>query len=194
LKSEMIEIVHALIVSYLVATLGATGLAKLVNGRTAAVGMIREGALPSRMALPTILAAAVAEIALAVLLAIGFYPEIAAFGTSGLFVLFAGYRILVAAKVNAIVCSCAGTVRTDPASPPAVVGSVLACICLAGIACSVPFLGKPSGYPLNLIIIFSLALPVTGMIAGHRARKKNKHRPDNRFPVRHVALGTEKIL
>ena len=185
------EILRILVVSYLVATLSATGLAKLVNRGTAAAGMIRESVLSSRIAMPVILAVAVTELSLAVLLVLGVYPEIIAFGTASLFILFSGYRIVVAIKVNAIVCSCAGTVRTDPAAPAAVAGGVLACMCLAALACVLPLLGHPGGYPLNLISVVSLFLPIVIMVAGLRAKKG--FRQDTRFPAHQVALGTEDI-
>jgi len=170
-----VEIARILVISYLVATLSATGLAKLVNRSTASAGMAREGVLTAIIALPTVLAVAVTELSLAVLLMLGVYPGITAFGAARLFTLFAGYRIIVAIKVNAIVCSCAGTVRTDPAAPAAVAGGVLACMCLAATACIVPFLGQPSGYPLSIIGVVSLIFPVA------------------RFPTYHFALGTEDI-
>lgn len=186
------EILRILAISYLVATLSATGLAKLVNRRTASAGMTREGVLPASIALPAILAVSVTEFSLAVILVLGIYPEITAFGTAGLFILFAGYRIIVAIKVNALVCSCAGTVRTDPATPAAVAGSVLACMCLAAFACVVPLLGQPSGYPLSLISVVSLILPIASMVVGLRAGKRP--REDARFPAYHAALGTEDMF
>lgn len=183
------DILRILVVSYLVATLAATGLAKLVNRETASAGMTREGVLRASIALPAILTVAITELSLAMLLALGTYPVITAFGAAGLFILFAGYRIIVAVKVNAIVCSCAGAIRTDPATPAAVAGSVLACMCLAGLACIAPLLGQPTGYPLTLITIFSLILPIATTLVGLRAGKRSG--PDTRFPSNYVALGTE---
>jgi hypothetical protein len=175
-------ILRVLVVSYLVATLSATGMAKLINHRTASVGMAREGVLPLRVMLPVILAATATELSLAVFLVLGIYPEIMAFGTAALFILFAGYRIIVAIKVKAVVCSCAGTIRTDLATPAVVAGGVLACTCQAVLACVVPFLGHPSGYPLNLLSVISLILPIAVAVIGLRARKRISSR--NQIPAR----------
>jgi len=184
-------LLRVLIVSYLVVTLGATGLAKLANYRTASAGMAREHIFPVRIATPAILAVAATELSLAVLLALGVHPEITLFGVAALFILFAGYRIIVAAKVNAIVCSCAGTVRTDAATPAAVAGGVLACVCLAILACASALLNRRIGYPLNLITLASLILPFVSLAAG--LRKTNGIPEKNRFPDYQVSLGTEQI-
>jgi hypothetical protein len=185
------DILRALMESYLVATLSATGLAKLANYRTSSAGMARERIFPVRIALPTILTVATVELSIAVLLAAGLYSGITLFSVAVLFVSFAGYRVIVAAKTNAIVCSCAGTVRTDAATTAAVAGGVLACVCVAGFACALAFISGRIEYPLNLIPVFCLILPVVSMVRGLRKRSGLGDR--NRFPDYQVALGTEEI-
>src|ERR1022692_1544236 len=148
-----VGILRTLIASYLIATLGATALAKFKNRRVSSVGILREKVIPARVAPAIIITVALAEFLLATLLMLGAEPVATGFAAAALFVLFAGYRLMVAVRTRSLMCSCAGTIRTDPASLPAVVGAILACLIMAALACMLVFLGQPDGYPVNLLAI-----------------------------------------
>lgn len=186
------EILRTLAVSYLITTLGATGLAKLVNCRVVSVGMAREGVFPAKLSLPIISVLAAAELSLAVFLMLGILAKAIAILTGILFISFAAYRILVGVRVKAEVCGCSGSVRSDPATPAAVAGAVLACSLLAALSCALPFLGRPAGYPLDLISVIAMALPMIGMAAGSRARR-HELGVQIRYPTQYVAIGTEEL-
>jgi hypothetical protein len=184
------EIARALITLYLVTTLSATGLAKLVNRKATSAGMMREGVFGPKFAMPIVLGLACVEISTAVLMALEVCPRIVFSGVAALFTGFAAYRIVVAIRFHTVVCSCAGTVKKEAASPAAVAGGVLACTCLAALAGIVPFLGQPYGYPLCLISLAGLVLPVASMAAGFRKMS----RMDTPFPAYHITVGTEDLI
>ena len=95
-----VEILRTLIASYLIATLGATALAKLRNRRVSSVGMQRERVIPARAAPAVIVTVAFAELSLATLLMLGAAPVATGIATAALFVLFAGYRLLWLSQVS----------------------------------------------------------------------------------------------
>jgi hypothetical protein len=187
-----VEILRTLIASYLIATLGATALAKLRNRRVSSVGMQRERVIPARAAPAVIVTVAFAELSLATLLMLGAAPVATGIATAALFVLFAGYRLVVAARTKYLMCSCAGTIRADPASLPAVVGASLACLILAALACMLVVLGQPAGYPLNLLAIAAWIAPPAILVMGARRGSRGSS-IENRFPVESSPLWTAEM-
>lgn len=165
-------ILHVALASYLTATLGATALAKLKNWQICIAGMWREGVIPG-LAVPAVLGTViVSEFSLATLLAFDIEPVAAGLATAALFVLFAGYRLVVALRTKSLMCSCSGTIRSDPASPPVVAGAMLACLALAVCACLLAFGRQWPGYPVSLLAIASWIAPIIGLVMGARRRPK----------------------
>jgi|SRR5450759_791032 hypothetical protein len=187
-----VEILRTLIASYLITTLGATALAKLKNRPVASAGMLREGVVPAKVTPAVIVTVAIAEFLLATLLMLGVEPVAASLAAAALFVLFAGYRLMVAVRTKTLMCSCAGTIQTDPASPPAVVGATLACLTLAALACILVFLGRPAGYPLNLLAVAAWTAPLASLALGAR-RGIRRSDIGNLFPAEYFNLGTADI-
>lgn len=158
--------------SYLIVTLGATALAKVKNWRIASVGIQRERVIPAGAASAVIIALAIAEFSLATLLMLGAAPVATGFATAALFVVFAGYRLMVAVKTKSLMCSCAGMLRADPASLPSVAGASLACLILAAFASVLVFLGPPAGYPVGLLAVAAWAVPLAIFAAGTRRGRR----------------------
>lgn len=172
---SVVEIFRTLVASYLIATLGATALAKLKNRRAVSVSIQRETVIPAGLAATVAGTLVIIEFSLATLLTFGVTPTVTDFAAVALFVQFAVYRVMVAVKTKSLTCSCSGTIQTDPASFPSVGGAALACLILAALACTLVFVGKPAGYPVNLIAIAAWISPFVGLVAG--ARRGHK-RPD----------------
>lgn len=140
------DFVRALIAAYLIATLAATGLAKLKNWRSSSVNVMREGVIAPSAAGTVVIVLAAVELLLATLLMLGVQSAVTGFAGTGLFLAFCGYQLLVAARTNSLRCSCAGTSRTDPASLPAVTGATFACLAQAALACTLAVAGgRPDG-------------------------------------------------
>ncbi len=187
-----VEILRTLIASYLIATLGATALAKLKNRQVTSVGILRESVIPARVAPAVTVTLAIAEFSLATLLMLGTEPVATGFAAAALFVLFAGYRLTTAVRTKSLMCSCAGTIRTDPASPPAVAGASLACLILAALACMLALLGRPAGYPVNLLAVVAWTTPLASLIMGTR-RGLRESNTDNSFPTESFPLWTAEM-
>lgn len=187
-----VEILRTLIASYLIATLGATALAKLKNRRVASAGMLRERVVPAG-AVPVILVmVAIAEFSLATLLTFGIQPVMTGFATAGLLMVFAGYRLAVAVRTKKLTCSCAGAIKTDPASPPAVAGAILACLMLAALACLLVFLGRPGGYPVNLLAVAAWTVPLASLVRGAWQAPTGSG-TDDRYPAEYFTLASAEI-
>ena len=182
------KLLCALAASYLIATLSATSLAKLKNWRIASVGILRERVVPRRAAPAIIITVAVTELVLATLLMLGAEPRATGFAAAGLFLAFCGYQMAVAVRTNSLICTCAGTARTDPASPPAVAGAGLACVIQAGLACMLAVAGgRPGGNILDLLAVTAWAAPLITFLAGTR-RRSGEPELDHRFPVKFISL------
>lgn len=182
-------IVHTLLAAYLAATLGATALAKLRNWGTSLAGMIRESVVPGPGIKVVLLAVSVSEFSLATLIAFDIESRIAGLAASTLFVLFAGYRLVVAAKTKSMICSCAGKIRNDPGSPPVVLGATLACLLMAACAGALALDSRSPGYPLDLISIAAWLAPILGLAVGAR-RQRGKHDRDSTLTGEFFQLGS----
>jgi hypothetical protein len=159
-------ILHVLLAAYLSATLCATALAKLRNRQTSYVGMMRESVIP-RSAIPLVLpAVSVTEFALATLVAFDIQSRIVGFAAAALFLIFAGYRLVVAARTKSMICSCAGKIRNDPGSLPVVLGAILACLLMAACAVIVALDARSPGYPFELASIAAWAAPIVALAVG----------------------------
>lgn len=176
------EFFRALAAAYLIGTLSATALAKLRNWRATSVGLLREGVIPGRVAVAVTIAVAAAECLLATGFMLGTDPEVTGFAATGLFVAFCGYQLLVAVKTNALMCTCAGSARSDPASLPAVGGTVLACLVQAALASVLALAGGRPGGDLALLAIAAWAAPVVVFLAG-LLRHSAPLEIDSRLPV-----------
>lgn len=155
------EFLHVLVTSYFILTLGATSLAKLKNWRVTSVGVLREGLFSARYTSLVVIAVTGAEFVLATLLMLDIRPVATALSTAGIFICFGLYRMAVAARTNSLMCSCAGAIRNDPASPPAVVGAVLSCLVQASLAGTLTFFAKSDiGNLGRSILVASWLAPV----------------------------------
>jgi hypothetical protein len=187
------EIARTLIASYLIATLSATALAKLRNRRGTSIGIQREMVIPARFAAAATLTLIAAEFSLATLLMLGTEPAETGSAAGTLFLVFAGYRILVAAKTKSLTCSCAGTMQTDPASVPSVAGASLACLALAALAYVLTFLGPPPGYPVNLLPLAAWITPITIILAANARQGFRKPDRGDLYPAKLQPLWTADI-
>lgn len=160
------EIVRALIASYLIATLAATALAKLKNWRHASMSVTRENVIPQRAATVAVIAVATMELLLAAVFALGIAPAVAGFAGMGLFLAFCGYQLLVAAKTNSLMCSCAGTARTDLASPPAVAGTAISCLVQSALCGVLAITHDHPGVIFYLFTVTAGVVPVAVLLAG----------------------------
>ena len=100
-----------------------------------------------------VIATVVVELALALLLVLAVQPRLVGLAGMALFLVFGGYQLLVAVKTNSLMCSCARTKRTDPASVPAVIGTVLACLVQAALSC---FLAVSNVRPDMIFRLFAI--------------------------------------
>lgn len=139
------QFARAVMAAYLIVTLVATALAKLKNWRATSVGVARESVFPARTVPIVIFAVSAAELLIATFLMLGSRPIAWGFAGMGLFLAFLGYQVLVAARTNSLMCACAGVVRTDPASRPAVTGTVVSCLIQAGLSCVLALTGPAHG-------------------------------------------------
>lgn len=180
------DILRALAATYLIATLSATSLAKLRNWRAASVGVLRESVVPRRAVTVTVWFVAVAEFMLAVAIAVRAEPLVTGIVAAGLFVTFGGYRIVVARRTSSLICSCSGTVRSDPASSAAVAGTLAACAAQAAVAGALAVAGgRPDG-PLEFVTSGALIVPVILLLAG---LLRASGRPQRRAKPTGVRLG-----
>jgi hypothetical protein len=183
-----VELFRALAATYLIATLSATSLAKLKNWRMSSVGVLRESVIPSRAATVTVLAVSGTEFLLASFLAFGAESVAAGVVVASLFLVFGGYRLAVAKRTNSLICSCAGTIRSDPASPPAVAGTVVACLLQAALACAFALSGgRPNKDPLDILATAALALPIIIFLAG-LLRRSDQSVIGGKFPAEFASL------
>jgi hypothetical protein len=189
---SVVEIVRTLIASYLIATLGATALAKLKNRRAVSVSIQRERVFPARFAVTATGMLVIIEFSLATLLTFSVAPILTDFAAVALFVQFTAYRVMVAVKTKSLTCSCSGTIQTDPASFPSVGGAGLACLILAALACTLVFVGKPAGYPINLIAIAAWISPFVVLAAGARRGQRRLNAGDV-FPTDFLPLWTAEL-
>lgn len=188
----MEEVAHALIAGYLAFTLSATALAKLKEMRTALIGVQRERVMPSWAAGPLVAVLIAVEFSVATLLMCGTAATATAYSTAVLFALFAAYRAAVAVKTKSLTCSCAGKIRTDPASFPSVTGAIAACLIMAALAFGMSRLGPPVGYPLAFIPELSWILPPIALAIGSRHGFKAP-KMSNSHPVHLLPLWTAEI-
>jgi len=155
-----VEFVRTIVAAYLIATLATAALAKLKSWPASAVSVMRETVIPPRAAATAVLVTAATELLLATLFMLGTGSAAAGFTAVGLFLGFCVYQLLVAAKTNALTCSCAGTSRTDAASVPAVAGTVLACLIQAGLACVFAITNANSSRIFHIVAFTAWVIPL----------------------------------
>jgi hypothetical protein len=188
----MMEILRTLVVSYLAFTLGATALAKIKNREIVTTGIQRERVIPPGIAPVVTVSLASVEFALATLLAFGIEPVAVSFCTAAVFVMFAGYRLLVAAKTKSLTCSCAGEIKSDPASPSSVAGASFAVLFMAALASALSFIGPPVGYPTDLLAMLVWSVPLVAYVIGARGGSKNTGM-SNKYSPQLVPLWTADV-
>lgn len=191
-RMSVMEIFRTLVASYLIATLGATALAKLKNRRVVSVSIQREGVIPLGVASAFTVMLIIVEYSLATLLTIGAAPAVTDFAAVALFMSFAAYRVMVAVKTKSLTCSCSGIIQTHPASFPSVSGSGLACLILAVLACTLILVGKPAGYPLNVLAVVAWISPFVVLAAGARRGQRRLNAGDV-FPTEFLPLWTAEL-
>lgn len=153
-------ILRAIIAAYIVATLAATSLAKLKGWRLASANLTRESVIPRSVTTVTLIVVALTEFTLSILLASNIQPILIGAATATLFLIFCAYQLLVAARTNFLMCSCSGTLRTDPASPPAIAGTVSACLIQAAMSISLVIIADRPGPAYYLLTTTAWLIPV----------------------------------
>lgn len=169
-----------LVTAYLIATLCASSLAKLKNFRVSYVGILRERVLPARVAAFVVAVVIICEFSLAVLLAINFMPGAVHDATAGLFIAFGCYRVAVALKTKALMCSCAGTLRSEAASPAALSGVFLACLALGAVSYLSAFAGRLEGTWVGVFVAGVWLSPFLALVFGY-CRRILMQRPGTRW-------------
>ena len=142
-------------------------------------GVGRESVIPSRAVSVMVIATVVVELALALLLVLAVQPRLVGLAGMALF-LFGGYQLLVAVKTNSLMCSCARTKRTDPASVPAVIGTVLACLVQAALSCFLAVSNVRPDMIFRLFAITALIIPLFTFFVG-AARRRGQSQVNGRF-------------
>jgi hypothetical protein len=130
---------------YLIVTLAATSLAKLYKWRTASLALLRETIVPVRLAPIVIAGVALVELSLSTLIMLGAERVPVGLATASIFLLFGVYRIVVLARTKSLICTCAGVAEFNPATPPAVIATILTCLLQAGVAWTWMLLGSRYG-------------------------------------------------
>ncbi len=174
------SIIQAVAVGYIVATLAATGLAKLKNFRVTSEGISRESIIPTWATRVVVIGTALLELVLALLFTLAVQPRLVGLAGTVLFLIFGGYQLLVAAKTNTLMCSCAGTKRTDPASLPAIVGTVLACLFQAALSFILALFAVRANMIYHALAMVAFVVPVTTFFIGV-LRKTGKSEVNGRF-------------
>jgi len=171
------EIAYELIGLYLVVTLVATSLAKLKNWRMSALGVLWEKVISARLAAATIIVVSVVELSLAAGLTLGRTPFLAGYATAALFLSFGCYRLAVAAKTSFITCTCAGNIRMNQATFPAMIGMVFASVVQAGLAWAWAFLGSAEHESsLHVIAVAAWVAPLVALVRGWRRTRRERRR------------------
>jgi hypothetical protein len=174
------SIIQAVAVAYIVATLAATGLAKLKNFRVTSAGIGRESVIPTWASKIVAIGTALIELALALLFTLAVQPRLVGLAGTALFLVFGGYQLLVAAKTNSLMCSCSGAERTDPASLPAVAGTVFACLFQAALSLVLALSVVRPSMIFHGFAIVALSVPVITFFIGAR-RKTGESGVNGRF-------------
>ena len=130
----------------------------------------------------TIIVVAAVELLLATLFMLGVDSTVAGFAGMGLFLAFCGYQLLVAVKTNSVMCSCAGTSRTDPALLPAIAGVTLACLAQAALAGTLAVVDRRPGGNLGPLTVAAWAAPIIVFLAG-LMRQSERSDPDERVSI-----------
>jgi hypothetical protein len=183
-----VELFRTLIISYLIVTLGSTSLAKFKSWRTTSAGILRESVVPVKVATAVVIIVAVIELSLATLLMLGVEPAATSIATAGLFLSFGAYRMAVAARTSFLMCTCAGTLRAERASPPAVAGAILACLIQASLAGILILVGHRPGLGLyDFPPVAAWMAPFIAFVVGTRRRDGGSHL-DDRLPAVFTSL------
>jgi hypothetical protein len=143
-------------------------------------GVGRESVIPSRAVSVMVIATVVVELALALLLVLAVQPRLVGLAGMALFLVFGGYQLLVAVKTNSLMCSCARTERTDLASVPAVIGTVLACLVQAALSCFLAVSNVRPDMIFRLFAITALIIPLFTFFVG-AARRRGQSQVNGRF-------------
>jgi hypothetical protein len=143
----MLAILQESAACYIILSLTATSLAKLVNWRTSAIAVLREGLVPARFASFAVISVSAVEMSLAAFLCFGMAGVLISYAAILLFVLFGAYRLAVAVRTKSLMCTCAGYARYNPATPRALAGVIFASTLQAAIASTLMF--PAIGYNAN---------------------------------------------
>lgn len=176
------EFFRTFVAAYLISTLSVTALAKLKSWRVSSVGVLRERVIPPSAATSITIAVAVVEFLLATFFMLGTESVVTGVAATVLFLGFCWYQLLVAAKTNSLTCTCAGTIRSGPASPPAVAGTVFASLVQATLACTMAIVGGGPGGILHLLAITAWIIPMIVFLVG-LLRRSGRSGIDERFHV-----------
>lgn len=159
-------VVTTIVVAYLIVTLSATGLAKIVNGHTARAAVAGELGLRPSSAAVVVASAVAAELTLSTLLALRFDTAAVLDVIAVLFVCFAAYHAYVAIRGRVPACACAGRLETKRAGAAAAVGTVSSCLVVAGIAVGAATLPQGIDGVGVVVCVAAWATPILVALAG----------------------------
>lgn len=168
----MLKILQESAACYIILTLMATSLAKMINWRASAIAVIREDVVPARIASVTVIFVTILELSLATFLFLGIARVLVSGAAVILFVSFGAYRLAVAVRTRSLMCACAGYARYNPATPPALASIIFTSISQATIA-SILFLPAAGHDAKNATVVRFIAwsLPFAVLIIGACARR-----------------------
>jgi hypothetical protein len=152
--------IRVLLLTYLVGTLSATGLAKLHHRHGTALGLIRERVLRPSVARASVWWIGGAELLLAAGLAFNVERKGFLLATSALFVMFAIYHAMVAVKTRSLMCSCSGPkAAISPASVPAITGTCVGNLLPAAAALWIMTSGAVTGAVDRYVVVAAWCVP-----------------------------------
>lgn len=153
-------IAQSLLTAYFAWTLSATGLAKIVNWREAAIGLLQEDVVPRRFVRFTVVGLGCVELVLAGTLP---FSSRAAdlFVIAALFGCFGSYHLLVARRSRVITCTCSGAPGPREAvTRAALIGTCGACWLLAVVAGALAVTAARLPLFGDLLVVAAFVVPV----------------------------------
>ena len=159
-------VINTLVVTYLIVTLGATGLAKLVNRHTARIVIASEIGISPKLASFVVAGIVVVETGLSTLLMLRLVTSIVLGATAVLFLGFAAHHGYVAATTRVPSCACAGKLETKRGSAAAVAGTVMSCLLVAAMAIEAGRVTESTSRVSVLVYIAAWAAPVLAAVVG----------------------------
>lgn len=165
--------------AYIILTFSSTSLAKLRNWRSASLILVRQRIIPVGMTVIVTVAVAATEATVALLIAFQLSPLITGCLAAVLFMLFAVYRLVVAAKAESTECPCVGSAAGHgPVTEGAVIAVVLTGLLQIALSCLWAIAGHDVSMWGKLLGLAVWLLPFAVLLVGLMARSisASRHR------------------